>query len=316
MHHVIAEVSIKAYEPAPIELWVGFITFIVVMLALDLGLFQRKAHVLSMKEALSWVIVWVSMTLIAGAGLYLWQGGDYALEFLTAYLIEYSLSVDNLFIFLTIFSFFAVPQLYLHRVLFYGIAGAIVFRGAFIGAGIALINRFHWILYIFGAILVLTGIKLIFKGERVDMQKNHVFRAAKRFLPLTHEYHGQRFMVREGGKLLFTPLFVVLIVVEATDIVFALDSIPAVFGITRDPFIAFTSNIMAVLGLRAMFFLLAGAIQSLRYLNIGLAAVLVFIGVKLLIESYYKIPIAMSLGFCAAAIGISALASLRAGRAA
>lgn len=293
-----------------IWLWVGFTAFVVVMLALDLGVFHRKAHVVRVREAAIWYAVWVSLALLFNVGVYVWMDHDKALEFLTAYVIELSLSVDNIFVFLIIFSFFAVPPEFRHRVLFLGILGAIVFRGIFIATGVTLLATFHWVIYIFGAFLLFTGIKLALrKDEEVDPDQNPVMRLARRFLPFTQEYDGQRFFTRRNGALVATPLFMVLIALETTDLVFAVDSVPAVLAISRDPFIVWTSNIFAILGLRALFFLLDGILPYFRYLRVGLSLILCFIGVKMLITDIYHMPTAISLGTVGGILAVTIIAS-------
>jgi tellurite resistance protein TerC len=292
-------------------MWGGFTAFILAMLALDLGVFHRKAHEVSVREAFLWSVVWIGLALSFNLLVWQWFGPTRGLEFLTGYLIEKALSVDNVFVFLVVFSFFAVPALYQHRVLFWGIVGAIVMRAIFILAGAALLERFHWIIYVFGAVLVATGVKLFLqRNEQMDPGKNVVLRLFRRFVPSTDEYHGQRFTVVKNGRRYATPLLAVLVAIEATDLIFAVDSIPAIFAVTRDPFIVYTSNIFAILGLRAMYFLLAGVMDRFRYLKPGLAAVLVFVGVKMMIVEIYKIPIAVSLGVVAAILTVSIVASL------
>lgn len=281
------------------------------MLALDLGVFHRKAHAVSVREALAWSCVWIFLALLFGLGVYFVRGGEKALEFLTGYVIEWSLSVDNLFVFLVIFSYFAVPPIYQHRVLFWGILGALVMRAIFIAVGAALLSAFHWMIYVFGGFLVFTGITLLFAGdEKIEPEKNPAVRLLRRFMPITAEYHGQRFFVRINGRRWATPLLLVLVVVETTDVIFAVDSIPAIFAITLDPFIVYTSNVFAILGLRALFFLLAGIMEMFRYLKVGLAFVLCFVGVKMVIVDFYKIPIGISLGVVAGILALSILASL------
>ena len=285
--------------------WVGFIAFVLAMLALDLGVFHRKAHVVRPREAGIWVAVWVTLALIFAAGLWHFEGKKYALEFLTGYVIEESLSVDNLFVMVVIFSYFRVPAASQHRVLFYGILGALVMRGLFIGAGAWLLVRFHWILYVFGAMLVVTGVRMLFKhDEEFEGEKNTVVRLVRKHVPLTMDYHDSRFFVPIDGKRVATPLFLVLVLVEFTDLIFAVDSIPAIFGITQDPFIVFTSNIFAILGLRSMYFLLAAVVEKFYLLKYGLATILTFIGVKMLGEPFFHIPIGISL---AAVVGVLAL---------
>ncbi len=292
-------------------LWIGFLVFVLAMLALDLGVFHRKEHVIRPREALIWSLVWISLALVFNLGVYHWFGPVRALEFLTGYLIEKALSVDNLFVFLVLFSYFSVPRALQHRVLFWGILGALIMRAAFIFAGAALIQSFHWVIYIFGAFLVFTGIKLLAHAdEEQHPEKNPVLRIFRRVVPAVPDYRGSHFLVREGGRWLATPLLAVLVAIEATDIVFAVDSIPAIFAITADPFIVFTSNIFAILGLRALYFLLAGMLGAFRFLKVGLGLVLAFVGAKMLLSEVYKIPIVVSLLVIAALLGGSVLASV------
>ncbi len=292
-------------------LWVVFNIFVLGILAIDLLVLHRKAHAVSLREALAWSCVWVSLALLFGIGIYFFRGGEKALEFLTGYVIEWSLSVDNLFVFLVIFSYFAVPSMYQHRVLFWGILGALVLRAIFIATGAALLANFHWMIYVFGGFLIFTGIKLLFVGEeKIEPEKNPAVRLVRRFINVTPEYHGQQFFIRKDGSLWATPLFLVLVVVETTDVIFAVDSIPAIFAITLDPFIVYTSNVFAILGLRALFFLLAGVMEMFRYLRVGLAFVLCFVGAKMLIAEFYKVPIGMSLGVVGGILLISILASV------
>ena len=294
-----------------IWMWGGFTAFVLAMLALDLGVFHRKAHEVRFREALAWSIVWVALALTFNALIWNWFGPTKGLEFLTGYLIEKALSVDNIFVFLVIFGYFAVPSAYQHRVLFWGILGALVMRAIFIAAGAALITKFHWIIYLFGALLLLTGVKLfVQRNEHMQPEKNPVLRLFRRFVPTVAEFHGQRFTVVQAGRRYATPLLAVLVLVEATDLVFAVDSIPAVFAVTKDPFIVYTSNIFAILGLRAMFFLLAGVMDRFLYLKPGLAAVLVFVGAKMMLTDIYKIPIGASLGVVAAILAVAVVASL------
>jgi tellurite resistance protein TerC len=303
---------------APVEatigsplLWTLFIAFVLAMLALDLGVFHRKAHSVRTREAAIWCGVWVSLALLFGLWIWNKQGADLALKFYAGYLVEYALSMDNVFVFLVVFSYFSVPSAYQHRVLFWGILGALVMRLIFILAGAALINTFHWILYVFGAFLLYTGVKLMFqKHESVEPGKNPVFRLFRRFVPMTADYEGQKFVVVRDGRRFATPLLLVLVVVEATDVVFAVDSIPAIFGITRDQFIVFTSNIFAIMGLRSLYFLLSGVMDRFHYLKIGLGLVLAFIGVKMLTEWLWKLPIWLSLTIIALILGGSVVASL------
>jgi tellurite resistance protein TerC len=296
-----------------IWLWIGFNAFVLGMLALDLGVFHRKAHVVSMREAGTWTAVWVAVALLFNYGVYRFAGAQAGLEFLTGYLIEKALSVDNIFVFLLIFAYFRVPSQYQHRVLFWGIIGALLMRGAMIGAGAYLIARFHWILYVFGGFLVITGFRMATQNEHaVKPESNPVIRLVRRFISVTDSYHGQRFFVPAPGgtRRMATPLFVVLVLVETTDLIFAVDSIPAIFAITQDPFIVYTSNVFAILGLRAMYFLLAGVIQKFHYLKLGLAIVLVFVGVKMLLADLYKVPIGRSLGVIAVVLAGAVAASL------
>ena len=291
--------------------WVIFNIFVLGMLALDLLVFHRKAHAVSLREALSWSAVWIALALIFNVGIYYLWGSEKALEFLAGYLIEKSLSVDNIFVFIMIFSYFAVPAIYQHRILFWGILGALIMRAIFIAAGAALLSAFHWIIYIFGGFLIITGIKMFFAGEeKIEPEKNPAVLLLRRFMPITNEFHGQRFFVRIDQRLWATPLFVVLVVIETTDVIFAVDSIPAIFAITMDPFIVYTSNIFAILGLRALYFLLAGIMDMFRYLKVGLSFVLCFVGVKMMLVDFYKIPIGVSLGVVAGILAISILASL------
>ncbi|MEW5974702.1 MAG: TerC family protein [Acidobacteriota bacterium] len=292
-------------------LWIGFSTFVLVMLMLDLGVFHRKAHVIQMREALIWCCVWIGLALLFNVGVYFWQGKVKALEFLTGYLIEEALSVDNLFVFLLIFSYFRVDRQYQHRVLFWGILGAIIMRATFIALGVTLIQRFHWIIYIFGAFLIVTGVKMaVQKDKEIHPEKNPVLRLFRRMFPVTDNYVDGNFFVRINGRLLATPMFVVLLLVETTDLVFALDSIPAVLAITHDPFIVFTSNIFAVMGLRSIFFALAGIIQLFQYLQYGLSIILIFVGAKMVLSNVYKVPIGVALGVVAGILAISVIASI------
>ena len=286
------------------------------MLALDLGVFNRKAHAVTVKEAGAWTAVWVSLALLFNVGLYVVAGPQAGLEFLTGYLIEYSLSVDNIFVFVLIFSAFSVPPKYQHRVLFWGILGALIMRGAMIALGVVLISRFHWIIYGFGAFLVFAGIRMFFSDEEdtVDLENNIVLRFVRRLFPVTDGYREQKFTVREAGRRMITPLFLVLILIEVTDVIFAVDSIPAIFAITQDPFIVYTSNIFAILGLRSLYFLLAGIIDRFVYLRYGLAVVLTFVGVKMLLVDVFHIPTIVSLGVIVGTLAVSIIASLMSSR--
>lgn len=292
-------------------LWAAFIAVIFVMLALDLGLFHRKSHKVSMKEATIWSAVWITLALGFNALLYAWEGQKVALEFFTGYLVEKSLSVDNIFVFVLLFTYFKVPEQYQHRVLFWGVVGALIMRAILIAVGAALLAKFHWILYLFGAFLVLTAIKLLWmKGKEMDPGNNPVLKLFRRFYPVTENYMGERFFVMQNGVRHATPLFLVLLMVETTDLIFAVDSIPAVFGITRDPFIVFTSNVFAILGLRSLYFLLAGVMHKFHYLQTGLALVLAFIGVKMMVVEIYKVPVGLSLAVIASVLGASMALSL------
>jgi tellurite resistance protein TerC len=292
-------------------LWITFNVFVLGMLAIDLGIFHRKAHAVSMKEAATWSTVWIVLALIFNAGIYYAWGKDKALEFLTGYVIEKALSVDNLFVFLMIFRYFATPAMYQHRVLFWGIVGALVMRAIFIATGAALLAAFHWMIYVFGAFLIITGIKMLLQGdEKLEPDKNPVVRLFQRFIPITKEYEGQKFFVRKNGKTYATLLMLVLVVVETTDVIFAVDSIPAIFAITLDPFIVYTSNVFAILGLRALYFLLAGVMDMFTYLKIGLSLVLCFVGTKMMIVDIYKIPIGVSLGVVGGILALSVIVSL------
>jgi tellurite resistance protein TerC len=291
-------------------LWGGFILFVLVMISIDLGLFHRTAHAVKTKEALIWCAIWVSLALLFNVGVYHYKGGQAGIEFLTGYVIELSLSLDNLFVFLLIFSFFRVPKHHQHTVLYWGILGALVMRAMMIMTGIALINKFHWIIYVFGAFLVFTGVKMFFTGDQeIHPEKNPVIKLAKKIFPVTHEFHEGHFFVRLKGRLLATPLFLVLLVIETTDLVFAVDSIPAILAITRDTFIVYTSNVFAILGLRSFYFALAGMFDKFRFLKVGLAIVLSYVGLKMLLSNFYKIPTVLSLTFIALTIGLSILIS-------
>lgn len=292
-------------------LWLIFVVFILVMLFLDLLVFNRKSHTIKIKEAIGWSIFWIVLALLFNAGIYYSEGHDQALRFLSGYLVEKSLSVDNLFVFLLIFSYFRVPTQYQHKVLFWGIFGALVFRAIFIFAGIALLQKFQWLFYILGAFLVVTGVKLAFETEKeIHPDKNPILNMVRRIMPCTKDYEGDRFFVRRDHRWWATPLFIVLIAIETTDIIFAVDSVPAVLAISLDPFIVFSSNAFAILGLRALFFALSGMMQAFVYLHYGLSAILAFIGVKMILAHWYKIPIAYALGFIALSLILSSLASV------
>jgi tellurite resistance protein TerC len=292
-------------------MWVAFNVFVLVMLAVDLGVVHRRAHEVSLKEALVWSGIWIALSLLFALGLYVWYGSQPALEFLTGYLIEKSLSVDNIFVFVLLFSYFRVPARYQHKVLFWGILGALVMRAIFIMAGIALLQRLHWIIYVFGALLILTGIKMVTeKDKEIHPDKNPVLRLFRRLVPVTQDYHADHFFVKQAGHYAATPLFVVLLVVETTDVIFAVDSIPAILGITVDPFLVYTSNVFAILGLRALYFALAGVMLLFHYLHYGLSAILVFVGAKMLLADVYKLPVGVALGVIAGILLISIVASV------
>ena len=291
--------------------WVLFNLFVLGMLALDLGVFHREAHVIKAKEAAIWTGVWVTLALLFALGLYIWVDGQTALTFLTGYVIEESLSVDNIFVIVMIFAYFGVPPQFQHRVLFWGIVGALIMRGVFIALGALLLEKFHWIIYIFGALLIITGIKMAVRhDESFDAEKNPIYRLARRSLPFTATYDGQKFFTRENGRRVATPLFLVLLMVEFTDLIFAIDSIPAIFAVTRDPFIVYTSNIFAILGLRSLYFLLAGVVGKFHLLKYGLAVILVFVGIKMVIAEWYHVPILISLGVIVGVLATSIIASL------
>jgi tellurite resistance protein TerC len=298
-------------------LWAGFVAFVLAMLALDLGVFHRRAHIVGFREAAGWSVAWVALALCFNAGIWWYFGATRAVEFLTGYVVEKSLSVDNIFVFVVIFSGLRVPTLHQHRVLYWGILGALVLRAAMIGAGAALLARFHWVMYLFGAFLVITGARLLREYRRHEVshaQPNRLLELVRRFVPTTSRYDGARFFTIENGRRVATPMFVALVLVELSDVVFAVDSIPAVFAVTRDPFLVFTSNIFAILGLRSMFFLLANVVDRFTYLKLGLAAILTFVGVKMLVVSWVKVPPLLSLGVIAALLGAALLASLRTSR--
>ncbi|HSM52366.1 MAG TPA: TerC family protein [Thermoanaerobaculia bacterium] len=298
-------------DTASLSLWIGFNLLVLGLLALDLGVFHRHAHVVSFREAATWTGVWIGLALLFNAAVWRWLGPEKGLEFLTGYLIEKSLSVDNIFVFAILFSYFAVPAVYQHRVLFWGILGALVMRAAFIAAGAALLAHFHWVIYLFGAFLVVTGVKMAIAPDRgFEPGKNPVLRLVRRLVPVSDRYHGPRFFVRERGALVATPLFLVLVLVEVTDLIFAVDSIPAIFAVTRDPFIVYTSNVFAILGLRALYFVLAGVMHKFQYLKLGLAAVLVFVGTKMTLVDVYKISAGVSLGVVATILAVAVVASL------
>ena len=295
--------------------WVGFVIAILFLLALDLGLFHRSAREVKIKEAMFWTALWFSLAMVFAWALVLIRGHQEALEFVTGYIIELSLSMDNVFAIALIFGFFRIPGLQQHRVLFWGIVGALLMRGIMIGAGAALIQKFHFVLYLFGAFLVYTGIKMTTaKEEGVHPEKNPLIRLARKFFPVSHELHGQKFTTTLDGRKALTPLALVLVMVETTDLIFALDSIPAIFAVTQKPFIVFTSNVFAILGLRSLYFVLAGAIGYFRYLKVGLSFVLVFIGLKMLAAHWYVLPTGISLAVVGGIIAVAMAASIIAQR--
>lgn len=291
--------------------WLVFNLFVLLAVALDLAVFHRRAHKIALREALSWSLVWIALAIVFGLGVFRFYGPQPALEFFTGYVIEKALSMDNLFVFLVIFRVFAVKDEFQHRVLAYGILGALVLRGIMIAAGAALLHRFDWIMYVFGAFIIYAGLHMLFQGRAADHpEKNFLVRYLSKHLPLTRDYRQQKFFVRESGKLFATPLFLVLLVVEITDVTFAVDSIPAVFGITRDPFIVYSSNVFAILGLRALYFLLAAVLEKLAYIKVGLAVVLIFVGAKMIVEPWLHISVAVSLAIVMGILAVSVIASL------
>jgi len=292
-------------------LWAGFILFVLAMLAIDLGVFHKNAHEVSLKEAGTWSAVWVTLAAVFNVGVYHWFGSQRGLEFATGYLIEKALAVDNIFVFVVIFSTFGVPAIYQHRVLFWGVLGALVMRAGFIVAGGAFLQRFHWAIYVFGALLAVTGVKLLVqRNHAIHPERNPLVVWFRKVLPMVPEFHGGKFLVLKNGRRYATPLLLALVAVEVTDLIFAVDSIPAIFAVTSDPFIVFTSNIFAILGLRSLYFLLAGVITKFAYLKVGLSFVLIFVGAKMLLVDVYKIPIAASLGAIAGILAVSIMVSL------
>jgi len=291
-------------------LWVVFNIFVLIMIIIDLLVFHKDEHEVSIKESLAWTAIWIGLALVFNVGIWYFMDPQTALDFLTGYLIEKSLSIDNIFVFLLIFSYFKVHPRYQHNVLFWGIMGALVFRFIFIILGVGLIQRFHWIIYVFGAFLVFTGIKLALeKDKEVHPENNPILRLFRKMVPITNEYHKQKLFIKKGGKLFATPLMVVLIVIETTDVIFAVDSIPAILAITQDPFIVYSSNVFAILGLRALYFAMSGIMQLFHYLHYGLAIILSFVGVKMLLVDLYHIPTVFALGFIVVVISLSILFS-------
>ena len=291
--------------------WVGFVGFVLAMLSLDLGVFHRTPHEVRPKEAAIWTGVWVALAMLFAAGLFAIYGHQVGLTFLTGYVIEESLSVDNIFVIVLIFDYFRVPRICQHRVLFYGILGALIMRGLFIGLGAVLIAKFHWILYIFGAMLVITGVRMAFRADdEFNGDDNPVVKVVRRFMPISQSYQGKHFFTVESGQRVATPLLLVLVLVEVTDLIFAVDSIPAIFGVTQDPFIVFTSNIFAILGLRSLYFLLAAVVDRFYLLKYGLALILTFVGVKMLSERFFEIDIVLSLVIILGILAVSIVASM------
>ncbi len=295
-----------------IRFWILFNVFVLVMLALDLGIFNRKSHVISIKEALTWTFVWIFLALVFNVIIYFWQGQQKALEFFTGYFVEKALSVDNIFVFIMIFSYFSIPPQFQHKVLFWGIIGALVMRVIFIFAGVALIEKFHLTIYFFGALLIYTGYKMFNHNKaKIEPDKNLLLRLFKKFIPITPELHEDRFFIKIDGKRFATPLLLVLILIETSDLIFAVDSIPAILAITQDQFIVYTSNVFAILGLRSLYFALAGIVDKFWLLSYGLAIVLIFVGIKMMLIDLYKIPIEWSLLFIVFTIAASIILSLR-----
>ena len=294
-----------------LSFWIGFNVFVLLMLALDLGVFNRKAHEVSIKEAMIWTGVWVTLAMCFNGLIYYWQGEVKALEFFTGYVIEKALSVDNIFVFVLIFSYFKIPAIHQHKILFWGIIGALIMRAAFIFAGVALLEKFHWTIYVFGAILIYTGYKMLTQKEIIiEPEKNPLIKLFRRVMPVTNELHSSKFFVKQDGKRFATPLFLVLLLIETTDLIFAADSIPAILAITQDHFIVYTSNVFAILGLRSLYFALARMIDKFRYLSKGLALILIFVGLKMLLVDFYKLPIQIALLVIVIILALSIATSL------
>ncbi|MFA5584540.1 MAG: TerC family protein [Bacteriovoracaceae bacterium] len=299
------------YQETSLLVWSIFVIFILLVLALDLGVFHKKSHTVGFKESIIWSVVWIAMALIFAVVLFFWRGQEDMMLYLTGYVIEKSLSVDNLFVFLLIFSFFRIPGEYQHKILFYGILGALVMRAFFIWAGIAVLQKFNWVIYIFGALLIVSGIKMLLpeKGD-ANLEDTWVIKFTKKIFPTTHDFHGDRFFVKLDGKWWVTPLFITLIFVEFSDLVFAVDSIPAIIGITDDPFLVFTSNVFAILGLRSLYFALKGFADLFHYLKYGLSVILMFIGVKLLISGVFHMPVSITMAVIFGILFLSVVLSL------
>ncbi|SEA80287.1 tellurite resistance protein TerC [Flavobacterium gillisiae] len=298
-----------------LSFWIGFNVFVLLMLALDLGVFNRKAHEITIKEALIWTGVWISLAMCFNVFIYYWQGEVKALEFLAGYVIEKALSVDNIFVFVLIFSYFKTPTIHQHKILFWGIIGALIMRAAFIFAGVALLEKFHWTIYVFGVILIYTGYKMLAQKEKaIEPEKNPLIKIIRKIIPVTSKYHGGDFFIKQNGKLFATPLFLVLILIEVTDLIFAADSIPAILAITQDHFIVYTSNVFAILGLRSLYFALAGMMDKFQYLSKGLALILIFVGLKMSLVDFYKLPIQIALLVIIVILILSVVASLTASK--
>jgi tellurite resistance protein TerC len=299
---------------ANLLLWIGFAVLITIMFILDLGIFNRRSHEISFREALTWTLVWVGLAVTFNAGILFFMGSTKALEFLTGYLIEESLSVDNLFVFIMIFSYFHISRAHQPKILKWGIIGALILRAVFIFLGIELFERFHWMVYLFGGLLIITGIKMAFGGEeKIEPEKNLVVRLVRRFVPITKRIYGDRFFIRRNGLLAATPLFLTLLVVESSDVIFAVDSIPAILAVTRDPFIVYTSNVFAIMGLRSLFYLLSNVMEMFAYLKLGVSFILAFVGVKMLLSQSYPVPIYFSLGVIVGVLAISIVTSIAIG---
>ena len=291
--------------------WIGFNAFVLIMLALDLGVFHKKTHEVKVKEALIWTAVWIALAMVFNAGIFHFFGKEKGVEFLTGYVIEKSLSVDNIFVFIMVFSYFQIPTKYQHKVLFWGVLGALMMRAIFIFAGVALISKFHWIIYIFGGFLVFTGFKMLLQEDKpIEPEKNPLIKLVRKILPVSNELHGDKFIIKQGAKTIATPLLLVLVLIEFTDLIFAVDSIPAILAISKDPFIVYTSNVFAIMGLRSLYFALSGITQYFVYLKYGLAAILIFVGTKMSIVDFYKVPVLLSLLIIVTILAISVIASL------
>ncbi len=291
--------------------WIGFNAFVLIMLALDLGVFHKKTHEVKVKEALIWTAVWIALAMVFTAGIFHFFGKGKGVAFLTGYVVEKSLSVDNIFVFIMVFSYFQIPTKYQHKVLFWGVLGALVMRAIFIFAGVALISKFHWIIYIFGGFLIFTGFKMLFQEDKpIEPEKNPLIKLVRKILPVSNELHGDKFIIKQGAKTIATPLLLVLVLIEFTDLIFAVDSIPAILAISKDPFIVYTSNVFAIMGLRSLYFALSGITQYFVYLKYGLAAILIFVGTKMSIVDFYKVPVLLSLLIIVTILAISVIASL------